>query len=82
MPAVFWLWPILGRLLKNCSKLDKFLFQYEERCGQDAMMMRAAVFSQTRYFQNNDETGIEVQQVVKRFEKLNPLKNKQTVVKR
>ena len=29
-----------------------------------------------------DETGIEVQQVVKKFEKLNPLKNKKTVVKR
>ena len=47
------------------------------------MMMRAAVFSQTRYFQNMMKPVLEVQQVVKKFEKLNPLKNKQqTVVKR
>ena len=47
------------------------------------MMMRAAVFSQTRYFQNMIKPVLEVQQVVKKFEKLNTLKNKQqTVVKR
>ena len=47
------------------------------------MMMRAAVFNQTRYFQNIIKLLLEVQQVVKKFEKLNSLKNKQqTVVKR
>ena len=47
------------------------------------MMMRAAVFNQTRYFQNMMKPVLEVQQVVKKFEKLNPLKNKQqTVVKK
>ena len=41
------------------------------------------VFNQTRYFQNMMKLVLEVQQVVKKFEKLNPLKNKQqTVVKR
>ena len=47
------------------------------------MMMRTAVFNQTRYFQNMMKPVLEVQQVVKKFEKLNPLKNKQqTVVKK
>ena len=47
------------------------------------MMMRAAVFNQTRYFKNMMKPVLEVQQVVKKFEKLNPLKNKQqTVVKK
>ena len=47
------------------------------------MMMRAAVFNQTRYFKNMMKPVLEVQQVVKKFEKLNPLKNRQyTVVKR
>ena len=46
-------------------------------------MMRAAVFNQTSYFQNMMKPVLEVQQVVKKFEKLNPLKNKQqTVVKK
>ena len=45
--------------------------------------MRAAVFSQTRYFQNIMKLVLEVQQLVKKFEKLIPLRNKQqTVVKR
>ena len=47
------------------------------------MMMRAAVFSQTRYFQNIMKLVLEVQQLVKKFEKLIPLRNKQqTVVKK
>ena len=46
-------------------------------------MMRAAVFNQTSYFQNMMKPVLEVLQVVKKFENLNPLKNKQqTVVKR
>ena len=46
-------------------------------------MMRAAVFNQTSYFQNIMKQVLEVQQVVKKFENLNPVKNKQqTVVKR
>ena len=45
-------------------------------------MMRAALFNQTSYFQNMMKPVLEVQQVVKKFENLNPLKNKQqTVVK-
>ena len=45
--------------------------------------MRAAVFNQTSYFQNMMKLVLEVQQVVKKFENLNPVKNKQqTVVKR
>ena len=47
------------------------------------MMMQVTVFNQTRYFRNMMKPVLEVQQVVKKFEKLNPLKNKQqTVVKR
>ena len=47
------------------------------------MMMRAVVFNQTRYFQDMRKPVFEVQQVGKKFEKLNPLKNKQqTVVKK
>ena len=47
------------------------------------MMMRAAVFNQTRFFQNIMKPVLEVQQLVKKFEKLIPLRNKQqTVVKR
>ena len=47
------------------------------------MMMRAVVFNQTRYFQDMRKPVFEVQQMGKKFEKLNPLKNKQqTVVKR
>ena len=47
------------------------------------MMMRAAVFNQIRYFQDMIKLALGVQQVVKKFEKLNPIKNKQqTVIKR
>ena len=39
--------------------------------------------AQTRYFQNMMKPVLEIQQVVKKFEKVNPLKNnQQTVVKR
>ena len=38
------------------------------------MMMRTAVFSQIRYFQNMMKPVLEVQQEVKKFEKLNLLK--------
>ena len=47
------------------------------------MMVRGELFNQTRYFQNMMKPVLEVQQVVKKFDKLNSLKNKrQTVVKR
>ena len=47
------------------------------------MIMRAAVLNQTRYFQTMMKPVLEIEQVVKKFEKLSSVKNKQqTVVKR
>ena len=47
------------------------------------MIMRAAVPNQTRYFQTMMKPVLEIEQVVKKFQKLSSVKNKQqTVVKR
>ena len=57
--------------------------QNELQNEEDEDDVRAVVLNQTRYFQNMMKPVLEVQQVVKKLEKLNPLKNKQqTVVKR
>ena len=57
--------------------------QNELQNEEDEDDNESSSFNQTRYFQNKMKPALEVQQVVKKFEKLNPLKNKQqTVVKR
>ena len=50
---------------------------------EDEDLMRATVSNQTRYFQDMIKLALGVQQVVKKFEKLNSIKNKQqTVIKK
>ena len=69
--------------IKNKKNREMRQCKTNYRMNKIKMMMRAAVFSQTRYFQNMMKTVLEAQQVVKKFEKPNPLKNKQqTVLKR